>query len=188
VGVLALGAGRRALGGSGGPPADAQGSTAGLERKAPVQIVLVRHAEKEAGGTQDPGLSAAGRERARLLAHMLSRAGVDVLFATDTRRARETVEPLAEAHGLEVTTYDAADAAGFAQRLAELPGGSVAVVVGHSNTLGPLAEVLAGALSDLEQGRLSEDEYDRLVVVVLPAGDGPGALLELRYGEKPAPR
>jgi len=153
-----------------------------------VHLVLVRHAEKEAVATPDPALTIAGRARSKELARVLEHAGVTRLFASDTRRARETLEPLADATGAEIETYDPRDASVFAERLAGLAGGSVAVVAGHSNTLGPLAAAFGGRLSGLDEaGHLPEDEYDRLVLVTLPAGDAPPAVLELAYGAPTGP-
>ena len=57
-------------------------------------VVLVRHAEPAAGGT-DPGLSTAGRRRAATLAKMLAGAGITAIFTSELRRTKETAAPLA---------------------------------------------------------------------------------------------
>jgi hypothetical protein len=44
-------------------------------------IILVRHAEKDAGS--DPPLTTEGHKRAGALAHAVSNAGVDVIFVSD---------------------------------------------------------------------------------------------------------
>ena len=70
--------------------------------------ILLRHAEKEvasdpkAPAAADPALSKEGEERAQALLRLLSRAGVTHLFASEYRRTKETLLPLAEARSLEI--------------------------------------------------------------------------------------
>ena len=76
-------------------------------------VYLVRHAEK-VDESRDPPLSAAGLERAALLAEMLRDAGITHLHSTDLERTRDTAAPLARRLSLEVQFYDGQDLAGFA--------------------------------------------------------------------------
>lgn len=138
-------------------------------------FVLVRHAEKDAG--EDPGLSAAGRERARRLAQLLSHRRVDAVYATAYRRTQETAAPVAGTHRIDVRTYDAgADAKPLAERLRAAHAGGAAVIVGHSNTV----PAIAAALCRCEVAPMSEAEYDRLVEVTI-APDGSATLRQSRY-------
>lgn len=176
---LLLWAGGAALGPR---PQDAAPAAAPLPQRT---VVLVRHAEKEAGGdASDPALSGAGEARAQRLAALLAKAGVTRLVASPYRRTRATLEPLARACGLDVETRPAAPRA-LAQELAQAPPGSVTVVAGHSNTLPALAAALGVRLTGLaaEDSELGENEYDRLVVITLPPAGAPvrPACLELRY-------
>lgn len=159
-------------------------------RLAARTIILVRHVEKSTGGDpRDPELSPAGKERAEELARTLARAGVTRLVASEVRRARATLAPLAEDLGLAVDTRPAAELEALATELAGSEPGSVTVVAGHSNTIPALAARLGVALSgtiDTPQGpQLGDDEYDRLFVVVLPPQGAPvePTALELRYGK-----
>lgn len=172
------------------PRAQAQEEATGQPEQRATSVLLVRHAEKGGGDARDPELSEAGEERAVELARLLSEAGVTHLFSTPYRRTRATLAPLAEAQGLSVTTYDPRELAALARQLAGLPGGSVAVVAGHSNTTPALYEVLGGtprALVETEHGRLiPETSFDRLYSVTVSLGDEDRvvthAALELRYG------
>jgi phosphohistidine phosphatase SixA len=157
-----------------------------------VLAVLVRHAEKGAGDPKDPPLSAAGLARARLLDRHLAAAAPTHLFSSPYARTRATLAPLAERCGLEIAECAAADVALLASRLRALPPGSIAVVAGHSNTIPAVASALGAPLRGLTpEGTLREDEYDRLLVVAIPAGrsgESPtepaaGVALDLRYGE-----
>ena len=129
---------------------------------SPTLVILVRHAEKSAGGP-DPRLSPPGRERASELARALADVPVDALYASQYLRTRETLEPLAAALDRPIETAPiegdvAAWARGFAERLLrEHPGGTV-VVAGHSNTV----PVLLRALGAHDAPDLSEKDYDDL--------------------------
>ncbi len=169
----------------------------GDERGSSVTVFLVRHAEKSNDDPRDPSLSEQGEARAKQLAHTLGAAGVTHLFSTPYKRTRSTLEPLAAARELEVLEYDPRDPRGLLKALAGLPGGSCAVVAGHSNTTPGYYAALGGEAQGLEPSShgqlLPEDAYDRLFMVtfsneVSSSSEGDGervvhAALELRYGD-----
>ena len=159
-------------------------------------VVFVRHAERDANGdAHDPSLSDAGRKRALALARLLGHAGVTQLYASEYRRAQETLAPLAEQVGHKVEVVRASDSARLLESLSNAPSGSVCVVAGHSNTIPALIEALGGRADDLvatPQGpQLRESEYDRAFVVTLgPLEKVDGhpvrratSTLEVRYGD-----
>lgn len=149
-------------------------------------IFLVRHAERADDGpeenrmamdpmmAEDPPLSAAGQDRAALLAEMLSDAGITHIHSTDYRRTQETAGPTAEGTGIKTTLYDASDLERFAVELISTPGRHL--VVGHSNTTPSLVEALGG-----EPGSPMEPlEYDRLYLVSV--SDSGVRTVLLRFG------
>lgn len=138
-------------------------------------VVLVRHAEKAKGG-EDPPLTEAGKARAQCLADLLGPAAVTDVLSTDYQRTRDTVAPVAAAHGRTVEVLADADTEGWVQRLRALPPGAVAVVAGHSNTIPTLIERLTG-----REVAIEHDVYDRLFVLALQ-GEG-GSMLAMRYCE-----
>jgi phosphohistidine phosphatase SixA len=133
----------------------------------------VRHAEKETGGENDPQLTAAGLQRARALADLLSRETVTHLFATEYRRTRDTLVPLAKKAGVEITVVPAREPQRLLEKLAALPAGSLAVVAGHSNTIPGLVEALSTPATHEDAAPavepIREDEHDRLYIVIRPA-------------------
>jgi phosphohistidine phosphatase SixA len=164
--------------------------TPGSAATLPRTVFFVRHAEKAQDDPRDPSLSEAGSARADLLARTLEKTGVTHLFATEYRRTKLTLEPLAEALGLEITVIGARDGSSQLEAVRVLPPGAVAVVAGHSNTVPAMVADLGGSLAELtdsSHGRvLAEDEYDRLIAVVLPPAGAPGLApraLDLRYGD-----
>ena len=75
-----------------------------FESQATTTIIFVRHADKAAETSDDPGLSAAGEQRVAELTRQLVDAdvvaGVDAIYATPFKRAQETARPIADALGL----------------------------------------------------------------------------------------
>jgi len=171
------------LGGCAASPAP-EPAPGGLART----VMLVRHAEKRTDDAIDPALSEAGLRRAQALLELLTNADVTHLFATEYRRTRATLEPLAAVTGLEIRTIEAGQAAAQAAALWALPPGSLAVVAGHANTLPELAIAVGGQLERLTPTRrgdwLGDDEHDRLFVLILPPVRAePVRTIELRYGD-----
>jgi phosphohistidine phosphatase SixA len=146
-------------------------------------LVLVRHGEKATDDPRDPSLSEAGLLRAAALVRLLGETKFTHAFTSEFKRTRDFAAPLAAKHGLTATTVPGKDLDLLAAKLAALPEGSTALVVGHSNTLPAVAKKLGVLLTGLVNGTdLRDDEYDRCAVITLGReGDFP-ALLELRYG------
>jgi probable phosphoglycerate mutase len=72
-----------------------------------MDLLWVRHAEPQriAPGTgvpADPPLTARGRDQAERLAAWLAVEPIDVVLSSPQRRAIETADPIARAHGLDV--------------------------------------------------------------------------------------
>jgi len=160
-------------------------ATSEPEPAAPGLVLMVRHAEKADDGTADPPLTERGRERAACLAALLQGFSPTHLLTTHYQRNRATIEPLAAATGLSPVVLDATDDAAWQRALRELPPGSRAVVVGHSNTLPRWVAALGGRLSNLDaEGNVPHDQYDRLVHVVT-YGPGKAASYDTTYCTAP---
>lgn len=142
----------------------------------PLVIFLVRHGEK-ADGSDDPQLTAGGRDRAALLAGILRSAEIEYVHSSDFIRTTETAAPTAADHGLDVELYDPRHLSALAETLRRTGGRHL--VVGHSNTTPPLVDLLGG-----ESGPAIDEshEYDRLYVVTI-GKDGTTSSVMLRYGE-----
>jgi broad specificity phosphatase PhoE len=145
-------------------------------------VVVVRHAEKAADDPRDPTLSAEGQARAERLAVALRGLKLGAVYTTQYPRTRLTAAPAAKACGVEVTVREAnaANNATYARDLAneirQGPPGQAVLVVGHSNTVPELVQVLTGATPE----PMADTEFDRIYVVSLPA-DGPARVVVLRY-------
>lgn len=153
-------------------------------------VIVVRHGEKDpAGDARDPSLSPAGSLRAKALAHLLGPARVTHLFASEFRRTQETLAPLAEQSGRKVSIVPARETDRLLAEIAALPGGSVCVIAGHSNTVPKIVSALGteiGNLVESSSGKaIPEDEFGRLFVITLPQSGARAvcdtSTLELRY-------
>lgn len=176
-----------ATNGTAAAPHPASGSPVS-ESPAATTVVLVRHAEKVTAdpADRDPGLTDAGRERARALAEVLGDADVAAVYVTQYRRTRLTGEPTAERFGAPVRERACCDpnvpawSEGLAEEVLREHPGETVLIVGHSNTIPDLV----GAFSGHHPGPMTEAEYDHLFVVVAGTGAGAGepTLLKARFG------
>lgn len=155
-------------------------------RAADTVVLIVRHAEK-AGESGDVPLSSAGEVRARALVDVARRAGVSAVITTQYQRTRATAAPIAESLGVTPEVLEARGAVpqharAVADAIRGRHAGKTVLVVGHSNTVPPIATALgAPALPDI-----CDEVYDQLYTVVV-AADGSARLIVSRYGAPTPP-
>jgi 2,3-bisphosphoglycerate-dependent phosphoglycerate mutase len=109
-------------------------------------IILIRHAEKDTSEFTDqmnPSLSAAGKERSERLVKRIGKFRPGAIYSTDYKRTRETVEPLAKKRGKPIQIYDASKPRDLIDAIMKSEIKRF-VIVGHSNTIPPLANLLTG--------------------------------------------
>ncbi|MCU0383809.1 MAG: histidine phosphatase family protein, partial [Cyclobacteriaceae bacterium] len=114
-----------------------------IQAQETTTFILIRHAEKVKDGTQDPELSAEGKQRAEALAKMLERNGIASVYSTNFKRTQQTVLPIAQAKGITVQTYQQTDKT-WLQNIAKENVGKIVLIVGHSNTIPEMANTLLG--------------------------------------------
>jgi broad specificity phosphatase PhoE len=144
-------------------------------------VIVIRHAEKQLGGTQDPPLSAAGEVRAAQLVRMFGdRAApghVTAIYISPLTRSRMTAAPLAAALGIQPVEMPADDPKALVRRvLKEHPGGRV-LIVGHADTVPQIVALLSGKPPGPE---LAADDYGTMFVVTVPR-IGKANVLRLSY-------
>ena len=149
-------------------------------------VYLVRHAEKATDDPRDPTLSVKGSARADSLATQLREAGINVIITTNLKRTILTAEPLARLRHVtpEVVPIAGTTAAHIDSVVAAVrrhPGGTI-LVVGHSNTIGRIAEALGGDAV----GDLCDNEYSNLIVLAMSRAK-PTRMLVESYGLRDEP-
>jgi 2,3-bisphosphoglycerate-dependent phosphoglycerate mutase len=132
-------------------------------------IILIRHAERADTGmtaSNDPELSAVGRERAERLVKLVGKFRPGAFYSTNFKRTRETVEPLAKKRNKKVQIYDPAKPQDLISAINSNKTKRF-VIVGHSNTIPGLANLLTG--KDLFKN-LQESEYSVVWVIKMRQG------------------
>jgi 2,3-bisphosphoglycerate-dependent phosphoglycerate mutase len=122
---------------------------------------IVRHAEKDTSGGSDADLNTIGRGRAQALAQIFGKTKMNGVFSTDRPRTRNTATPIAADKKLAVELYDAKKQKELLEKLA-VQGGKHFFIVGHSNTVPQIVNILRGADEEKE---FSESDYSRLYIV-----------------------
>lgn len=127
-------------------------------------IYVARHAEKASPGAtmaSDVPLSEAGQERAVALKEVLKNKKIEAVYSTNYIRTKSTAQPTAGHFGLSITTYNAKPDTAFINLLKR--SNKNTLVVGHSNTIDDVANMLCGETK--VKGDLPETEYDNLYVI-----------------------
>ena len=148
-----------------------------LAQQKVTTVILIRHAEKVMDGSPDPDLTESGRNRAVLLADLLSKTKIDAIYSTHYKRTENTVAPLAQRHGLIVQNYDGGKMPEVDAMLAKHQGGMI-VICGHSNTTPAIINYLTGHKGEFKN--FDDADYGNLVVV--SHFNNEGKVTWLRYG------
>jgi phosphohistidine phosphatase SixA len=136
-------------------------------------IILVRHAEKDTTGGNNPPLSIAGNARAQRLAASFPNVVPDEFYATPFVRTISTLKPWAESLGKEVKAYAAADSIKLTEMLLKQQGKTI-IVTGHSNTIPSLVNRLIGSR---KYNPLPDSAYSNIYVVSIENGKATDKLL-----------
>jgi broad specificity phosphatase PhoE len=139
-------------------------------------VYVVRHAEKRDQST-NALLSSAGHRRAQALAEKMRKVPLVAIYATQYRRTQQTVQPTADAIGLDVQVTRERPRR-LASRILREHRGHPVLVAGHSNTL---AELLI-ALGVAKRVKLRSQDYGDLFVVSHKK-DGESILDHRRFGD-----
>lgn len=140
-------------------------------------FILIRHAEKANDGTDNPDLTAEGKERARRLSELLKDTKVAAIYATNFKRTHQTVEPLAAEKKIMVRQYEAFKAEEIEKMLDEHHGETI-VVCGHTNNIPWTANLLTGT-DDLQE--YDESQYGIFLIVTVVRKGSNARVLRLNY-------
>ena len=179
------------------PPADAiSGGT---------QVIVVRHAEQLAPGSENPDLAPEGWRRAEALRDTLAGFGLDAIYTADLCRSVQTVVPLARARSLpilvrrfvseevellegctdtspddlEVLDESFADWTGLADFVVRRHRAERVLVVGHTTTIPILLQRLMG--TETRRPKIALEVFDDLFIVTIPTVGSP-AMIHAKYG------
>lgn len=146
-------------------------------------LYIVRHAEKDTAGGNNPAISAIGKERAGDLYRALKKKKIDLIFVSQYKRTGMTADSIRIYQNID-TVYYAADVTGdklFEQIKLRAGKAKNILIVGHSNTLPGIIRK-AGVLSYTVK-EIPDNEYDNLFIVEQKKGKV--IMIQKKYG-KPA--
>ena len=143
---------------------------------ATTTFLVVRHAERD--GNLDK-LTKNGEQRSQVLASLGKTLNVQVIYSTDTERTKGTAKPLATSADTTIRSYKQPSKDWIAS-LKQNHAGQVVLIVGHSNTAG----VIAGLLANEKPFEIAHDEYDALFLVQI--SNSATQSMRLRYGSSSA--
>lgn len=147
-------------------------------------IYMVRHAETAVTmpGTDDPGLSNTGQQRADDLAKLLKGKRIKAIYVTKDKRSGATARPLAIKARILPRVYetDSTNLKKFAKAIIKNFQGNNILIIGNANTLMPLLGALG---ADMPFPAVSEQDYD--IIYKITAKENGDVELDLDYyGQK----
>lgn len=153
-------------------------------RTADGTVILVRHAHKDAGASdqRDPPLDEVGVAQARLLARMTRDAGIDRVLVSNFKRTRQTAAAVAEMNpGVMVNesgdfNASTTNAEIAAKIRAAAASGRTVLVVAHSNQIPGILKELGG----WSVPAMSESDYSFVFIATLRT-DGSASLIRAGY-------
>lgn len=150
-------------------------------QKNEITFILLRHAEKDispGANKADPDLTAEGKQRAARLVETIRKYKPEQIFSTIFKRARETVEPLAEnlneKYRIQVQPYDFDELEAFADKLLKSNARTI-VVVGHNTTTPALANLL---IKENKYKDLGDSEYNKIFIIKIKNGKVKDTVIE----------
>lgn len=147
------------------------------QEKKITTFILVRHAEKVADGSKDPELSEVGKARAQRLADLLHKQEIAAIYSTNYKRTMNTVTPLAEKLGVKIQSYEPFKEDVILKMIEENRGKTI-VVVGHSNNVPWIANLLLGTK---QFGDYDESYYENVLIVNVLEKGVYATTLQIKY-------
>ena len=142
-------------------------------------VILVRHAEKKIEPTNpDPDLAPEGVERAQEIARVFADAHINAIYATQYKRTQQTVKPLSDRIGVQLTLLDSNQTNELLRRIQTTYRGQTVFVAGHNNTVPAIVSELSGETYPT----IPESEYDNLYIVTIYRF-GKAKVIKLKYGK-----
>lgn len=145
-------------------------------------VLLIRHAEKATDAPDSP-LTDEGSKRANSLQMVLEHSQIKAIYSSQFKRNIDTVKPLAEQIGVEVTTIpvDLNNPQQFSEsiikEIIEKHKGETILIISHTNTIPIMIDLLLERKVDVKK-----IEYSDFFLVNIP-NKGTRTLIKTQYGK-----
>ena len=153
----------------------------------PSLIVIIRHADRAASPADDPPLSDEGKARAQELVRVLKGIDFSMVITSQTKRARETAAPIAEALNIATEVVPLTSRGSpevylnAVKAAADKNSGKSVLIVTHTQRIGSVIEAFGGP----KILTMCEESFDHLFLLV-PRQVG-SKFIALRYGKPSQP-
>lgn len=125
-------------------------------------VILIRHAERT---TVTKELTEEGHQRARALVDAVGDMNIVAIYSPNLRRNLDTVRPLAEHKGIEITALDKPTVQQVVKTLLDKHPGETVLWVGNTTNLDGIYSLLGGS------GDPPDNYGDLFILTVYDAGD-----------------
>lgn len=142
----------------------------GFKDKETTIFFIVRHAEKDTAGGSNADLNPIGRGRANALVKIFGKVRLDKVLSTDKPRTKHTAQPIANVKHRPVEIYDPKKHQEVLEKLIAENKGKKILMVGHSNTVPQIVNILMIHPNKIGKGgneekEFSESDYSRLYII-----------------------
>ncbi len=138
---------------------------------------MIRHAEKDTQ-KMNPPLSDLGINRAANLTNIMRKTYLNAVYSTYFTRTLQTVDSITQYKGLSNSIYTNDNMKETFTALKKSPDVNKVLIVGHTNTVTPLANFLLD--KQHFKAILDEKEYDKFIIIVQKR-DSTKQIYEFRY-------
>ncbi len=144
-------------------------------------LYIIRHAEKDTVGGNNPAISIIGKERAGDLYRVLKKKKIDLIFVNQYKRTAMTADSIRIYKNIDTIMY-VPDLTGdklFERINAKAGKAKNILIVGHSNTLPGILR--KAGISSFVEKELPDNEYDNLFIVTQKKGNA--TMKSKKYGK-----
>ncbi len=135
-------------------------------------VIMLRHTER----TQiSKMLTEKGKARARALVNAVGDRKIHAIYSPDIQRNLDTVQPLADYHGLKIIRVSRGDITDIPKRIAQQHAGETVVWVGNTFNLESLYWMMGGVGEP-------PDNYGDLFILTIP-DKGETRVVKSRFGD-----
>ena len=128
-------------------------------------LYIVRHAEKDTAGGNNPAISTPGKERAGDLYRALKKKKIDLIFVSQYKRTGMTADSLRIYQNIDTIHYTADATADKLFDQIKLRAGKAKniLIVGHSNTLPSI--IRKAGITGFTLKDIPDNEYNNLFII-----------------------
>lgn len=158
------------------------GQAAEEQKELATTFFVVRHADRT--GSEDK-INEAGKVRAEVLRKFMAEQGVNAVYSTKYQRCKDTAQPTATTTKTKIIEYPGQPNKAWFAAVRKKHAGQVVLIVGHSNTIVPVANGLGAKIKHT----VEHEDYNDMFIVRVTGDSAQG--VRINYGvvaaKTPAP-